>query len=141
MSSSLTLSLCRLLVSVCASELTLGPRVLSVCPSLPSSEQVSFYSRLASLYIDTLRQHVASSSSADDGPSQEDAEWAAITQIFHLTKILYIPEDGRGEGVVGEELLDWANRVDPGPTTEEGEEILDGSRPWEHEKFWNYLIR
>lgn len=52
-----------------------------------------------------------------------------------------MPEDGRGEGPVAEELLDWVNRADVGPTTEEGEEILASRKPWEHEEFWTYLIR
>jgi nuclear pore complex protein Nup85 len=52
-----------------------------------------------------------------------------------------MPEDGRGAGPVAEELLDWVNRADLGPTTEEGEEILGSRTPWEHEEFWTYLIR
>lgn len=33
---------------------------------------------------------------------------------MHLAQILYLPQDGRGEGLLGEELLDWVNEVDPG---------------------------
>ena len=34
--------------------------------------------------------------------------------ILSLTEILYFPSDGSGDGVVGEELLDWLNVVDRG---------------------------
>lgn len=33
---------------------------------------------------------------------------------MHLSEILFLPPDGRGEGVVGEEILDWVNGVDIG---------------------------
>lgn len=42
---------------------------------------------------------------------------------------------------MGEELLDWVNTVDRAPSTEEGEELADLSRPWEHSNFWPYLYR
>jgi hypothetical protein len=38
----------------------------------------------------------------------------AVYHTFHLAEILYLPQDGRGEGLVGEELLDWVNDVDTG---------------------------
>lgn len=38
----------------------------------------------------------------------------AVYHIFHLAQILFLPQDGRGEGLLGEELLDWVNDVDPG---------------------------
>lgn len=34
--------------------------------------------------------------------------------ILALTEILYLPADGRGEGLVAEEILDWVNTVDKG---------------------------
>lgn len=103
-------------------------------PSLPSPTAINFYSRIASLYVDTLRQQLSS----PDFPEEDVETWEAVTQIFHLAKLLYAPEDGRGEGVVGEELLDWVNRADFGPTNEEGEEIFEARKPWEHEHFWSY---
>ncbi|CED84877.1 Nuclear pore complex component (sc Nup85) [Phaffia rhodozyma] len=108
-------------------------------PNLPSASQINFYSRIASLYTETLRQTLLLPTLT----ASEQDHWASITQIFHLAKILYLPEDGRGDGVVGEELLDWINMADLGPTTEEGEEILGFSNgdSWAHEEFWSYLIR
>jgi nuclear pore complex protein Nup85 len=40
-------------------------------------------------------------------------KWTAVFHIFQLAQILYLPQDGRGEGLLGEELLDWVNDVDP----------------------------
>lgn len=40
--------------------------------------------------------------------------WEEVQGIFQLATILYLPQDGRGEGLVGEELLDWVNAVDVG---------------------------
>lgn len=34
--------------------------------------------------------------------------------ILSLSEILYLPFDARGDGVVGEEILDWVNTVDRG---------------------------
>lgn len=34
--------------------------------------------------------------------------------LLGLAEILYFPSDGRGEGLVAEELLDWLNTVDRG---------------------------
>lgn len=38
--------------------------------------------------------------------------WESVYHIFNLAEILYLPQDGRGEGLLGEELLDWVNAVD-----------------------------
>lgn len=112
----------------------------------PTSSQISFYSRVCSLYIDTIRQHLlpASDDSSDlsSFPPADIDHWSLIFSTMHLARILYMPEDGRGEGVVGEELLDWLNLADCGPTEEEGAEILDGGEEaWRHPEFWSYLIR
>ncbi len=42
------------------------------------------------------------------------AQYDAIYHVFQLAEILFLPQDGRGEGLLGEELLDWVNDVDPG---------------------------
>ena len=41
-------------------------------------------------------------------------KYGAVHHIVHLVQILFLPRDGRGEGLLGEELLDWVNGVDPG---------------------------
>lgn len=42
------------------------------------------------------------------------ATYRAVYHIFQLVRTLFLPKDGRGEGLLGEELLDWVNGVDPG---------------------------
>jgi nuclear pore complex protein Nup85 len=44
----------------------------------------------------------------------QSAQYDAIYHVFQLSEILFLPQDGRGEGLLGEELLDWVNDVDPG---------------------------
>lgn len=39
---------------------------------------------------------------------------ASLHAILSLSEILYMPFDGSGDGLVGEELLDWVNTVDRG---------------------------
>lgn len=43
----------------------------------------------------------------------ERNQYFVLTAILALTEILYLPSDGRGDGIVGEEMMDWVNRVDP----------------------------
>lgn len=131
--------------------------------SLPTASQISFYSRVCSLYIDTIRQHLLPPADGDDGalagtepstssssagpvpfPEADLARWSHTLSTLHLARILYMPADGRGDGVVGEELLDWVNLTDCGPTEEEGEAILagpGGAHAWRHPEFWSYLLR
>ena len=39
---------------------------------------------------------------------------ASLHAVMSLTEILYLPADGSGDGVVGEEVLDWLNTIDRG---------------------------
>lgn len=39
---------------------------------------------------------------------------ATLHGVLSLAEILYLPSDGTGDGVVGEEILDWVNTVDRG---------------------------
>lgn len=61
--------------------------------------------------------------------------------IFHLAQILYVPEDGSGLGVVGEELLHWLNAHDVAPTTEQGQQIAETLPPYNHPDYWDYVLR
>lgn len=45
---------------------------------------------------------------------QERHRAAVLHHVFHLAQIVYVPADGRGDSVVGEELLDWVNYVNVG---------------------------
>lgn len=46
--------------------------------------------------------------------SKSLAHYANMHAVLALTEILYLPADGRGEGLVAEEILDWVNTVDKG---------------------------
>lgn len=46
--------------------------------------------------------------------SKSLAHHAAMHNVLALAEILYFPTDGRGEGLVAEELLDWVNTIDRG---------------------------
>ncbi|GAA5946628.1 hypothetical protein JCM1841_003917, partial [Sporobolomyces salmonicolor] len=66
---------------------------------------------------------------------------ATMHAVLALAEILYLPADGRGEGVVGEELLDWVNTVDRAPSAEEGTALLVSPAPWQDPNFFPYLTR
>ncbi|TIB88315.1 Nucleoporin, Nup85-like protein [Wallemia mellicola] len=96
---------------------------------------LSTYARISDLYKNTLEQHL-SSCTADNL-----LHWANVYAIWSFTQLLYFPFDGRGEGVIAEELLDWINRVDVAPTSEEGLEITSANTPHEHDNFWPYIYK
>lgn len=59
-----------------------------------------------------------SSSTSNDLPPKIQAQ--ELHTILHLAHALFIPADGRGLGVVGEELLDWWNVADCGEFSKDG---------------------
>lgn len=75
----------------------------------PGAETMSHIRRLVGMYVEEIAR--LKDSDVDDATK---AKCDAIYHIFNLTMILYLPQDGRGEGLLGEELLDWVNEVDPG---------------------------
>ncbi|ORY69411.1 Nup85 nucleoporin-domain-containing protein [Leucosporidium creatinivorum] len=114
-------------------------------PSQPTQDQLSYYNRIIRLYQDALVQQLpiiqADTTLSPSLKSHQLTHHADLHSILSLTQLLYLPNDGRGDGLVGEELLDWVNTVDRAPSAEEGEELADLSRPWEHPNFWPYLHR
>ena len=80
----------------------------------PSVQTMQYYYRIGTLYCDTLQTYI----DALDADASSDAEYLKHIQtlqtIFHLAQVLYFPEDGRGMGVLGEELLHWLNAHDVG---------------------------
>ena len=80
----------------------------------PSVQTMQYYYRIGTLYCDTLQTYI----DALDADASSDAEYLKHIQtlqtIFHLAQVLYFPEDGRGMGVLGEELLHWLNARDVG---------------------------
>lgn len=96
---------------------------------------LSTYARISDLYKSTLEQHL-------NNCTQDNLlHWADVYAIWSFTQLLYFPFDGRGEGIVAEEVLDWINRVDVAPTTEEGLEITSANTPHEHDNFWPYIYK
>lgn len=69
------------------------------------------------------------------------AHHAAMHALLALVEILYFPRDGRGEGLVAEELLDWVNTTDRAPSAEEGTELVALASPWDSPAFFPYLHR
>lgn len=94
-----------------------------------------------------------------DNQMEAGVKWTAVYHIFQLAQILYLPQDGRGEGLLGEELLDWVNDVDPRkyssncvtsrlygshkvePDNSVGTSIMSSREPWTHPSFWPYITR
>ena len=102
--------------------------------SLQQSD-LSACARISHLYKDSLQKHLSSCT------PDSILHWADVYAIWSFTQLLYFPIDGRGEGVVAEELLDWINTVDVAPTTEEGLEITSATIPHQHDNFWPYIYK
>ncbi|WFC94038.1 hypothetical protein MBRA1_000665 [Malassezia brasiliensis] len=107
----------------------------------PSVQTMQYYYRIGTLYCDTIQAYI----DALEADSTSDTEYLKHIQtlqtLFHLAQVLYLPEDGRGMGVIGEELLHWLNAHDIAPTTEQGQQIAQTSPSYDHPEFWDYLFR
>lgn len=68
-------------------------------------------------------------------------KYESVYHILNLAQTLYLPQDGRGEGLLGEELLDWVNAVDTFHVNVQGNEVMQMKEPWEHPLFWPLVIR
>lgn len=75
----------------------------------PGAETVGHIQRLVGMYV----EEVVKLRESDVDPDTR-AKFDAVYHILNLAMILYLPQDGRGEGLLGEEMLDWVNDVDPG---------------------------
>ncbi|GAA5949394.1 hypothetical protein JCM3765_003395 [Sporobolomyces pararoseus] len=111
----------------------------------PPPEQVVYYNRISSLYRQLILKQLTTIQ-GDSKLSLEEKEtqlqhYSTMHSILSLTEILYFPTDGTGDGVVGEELLDWLNVIDRAPSAEEGTELSSLSQPWESPLFFPYLTR
>ncbi|OCF44154.1 nuclear pore complex protein Nup85 [Kwoniella heveanensis CBS 569] len=103
----------------------------------PDAETVMHMRRLADLYLDQLGELRA----GVDVELELKAQFTTSYNILNLAEVLYLPVDGKGEGLVGEELLDWVNDVDPAPDNSQGNEIMSTKNPWDHPSFWPYISR
>lgn len=76
----------------------------------PTAETVLHIRRLVGMYLEEVVR-LRENAEVDE---ETKARFDAVYHVFNLAMILYLPQDGRGEGLLGEELLDWVNDVDPG---------------------------
>ena len=69
----------------------------------------------------------------------------SILRTLQLASTLYVPLDGQGMSVVGEELLDWYNGYyDPDGAAQVKnlvENVMLLRREWEHEDFEEAVVR
>ncbi|TIB15165.1 hypothetical protein E3P92_01744 [Wallemia ichthyophaga] len=100
-----------------------------------NQSNLSTYSRFSSLFKSTLNQHL------DHCSPTNLLHSANVYAIWSFSHLLYFPIDGRGEGIVAEEILDWINTIDIAPTTEEGLEITSSNTPHLHHNFWPYIYK
>lgn len=91
----------------------------SIASLLPSTQALQYYRRISGLYRDALKRYIQILESANVGieGAEEEADlelsqW--LHTIWHFVETIYVPADGRGAGVVGEEILHWLNSFDFG---------------------------
>ncbi|KAI9618499.1 hypothetical protein H4Q26_012320 [Puccinia striiformis f. sp. tritici PST-130] len=107
---------------------------------LPSTSQLKYYYRIGNQYIVALKDYVAELQKEDEIKNGEEIDLALqMIDIFSLFVLVHIPADGRGDGIVVEEILDWVNRTNPQPPKEEGEELSAMNIPYEHVNYWPYI--
>ncbi|GAA5910172.1 hypothetical protein JCM6882_001763, partial [Rhodosporidiobolus microsporus] len=124
---------------------TSGFRIGRSVPEPPPPEQVQYYGRVCGLYRETIAKQLpvvkADPNLTPQAKAATLSHYATMHGILALAQILYFPSDGRGEGLVGEELLDWVNTIDRAPSAEEGAELSQLSTPWDSPTFFPYLTR
>lgn len=107
----------------------------------PGPDQVIYYRRIADEYGARL---VEVTRDADISPSLR-LHHASLLRIFSLAATLYVPSDGSGQSLAGEELLDWYNAFgDPdgvGQLADEVGRVVAIGNAWEHESFQELVIR
>ncbi|GAA5853785.1 hypothetical protein JCM8547_007448 [Rhodosporidiobolus lusitaniae] len=122
-----------------------GFRIGRNVPEPPPPEQVQYYGRVCQLYRESLAQQLplikADPSLSPAQKTKSLEHHVTMHAILSLAEILYFPLDGRGEGLVGEEILDWVNTVDRAPSAEEGAELSSLAAPWDSPNFFPYLYR
>lgn len=80
----------------------------------PSVQTMQYYHRIGTLYCDAIHTYLNDLDAEHLDESEYLAHVQSLQTIFHLAQVLYFPEDGRGMGVIGEELLHWLNAHDVG---------------------------
>jgi nuclear pore complex protein Nup85 len=93
---------------------SLQNRTASIGSLLPSVQTLQYYRRISGLYRDALKRYILTleAAEAEEEADLELSQW--LHTILHFLETIYIPADGRGAGVVGEEVLHWLNTFDFG---------------------------
>ncbi|PWN41303.1 hypothetical protein IE81DRAFT_324693 [Ceraceosorus guamensis] len=125
-------------------------RLSRVSTNLYSRDLTTFQRRLGSR-LEELSELTSSNATSNETRKELKAELeglrrrasccAEARQILSLATTMYLPQDGEGMGIVGEELLNWVNIIDPAPSTEEGRLVISSAVPYEHAQYWDYLLR
>ncbi|BEI79576.1 hypothetical protein CcaverHIS002_0101050 [Cutaneotrichosporon cavernicola] len=103
----------------------------------PAPETIVHMRKIVEMYlqdIDRIRH-------ADDIADDTKLTFNDMYGIFNLVRILYLPADGRGQTLLGEELLDWVNQSSPAAINDDGNEIMNTQHPWNNPMFWPFLNR
>lgn len=107
----------------------------------PGPDQVIYYRRIADEYGARL---VEVTRDADIDPATR-LHHASLLRVFSLASTLYVPSDGAGQSLVGEELLDWYNAFgDPdgvGQLADDVGRVIAIGDAWEHEAYQDLVIR
>lgn len=106
---------------------------------LPSTSQLKYYYRIGNQYVIALKDYLVELEEDVTKNSAEIDLVLQMTDVFSLFILVHAPADGRGDGIVAEEILDWVNRTNPQPPKEEGEELSAMRVPYEHVNFWPYI--
>ncbi|PLW21729.1 hypothetical protein PCANC_02875 [Puccinia coronata f. sp. avenae] len=106
---------------------------------LPSTSQLKYYYRIGNQYVVALKNYLAELENDETKNEAEIDLVLQMTDILSLFVLVHVPTDGRGDGIVAEEILDWVNRSNPQPPKEEGEELSAMTTPYEHVNFWPYI--
>lgn len=87
---------------------------------IPSAQQMQYYHRISGLYRQALRAYLQRIEAAPELDEPAGRHAKDLLVILELAEVLYLPSDGRGSGVVGEEVLNWLNAYDVGECTNLG---------------------
>ena len=97
-------------------------------------------SRIGGLYTARLAEHEAALlSNRDDVDVAEVRHTRALMRLFQLANTVFLPADGRGDSLIGEELLEWLNKHDVRPTGSELAAVSSLAEPYDHNEYWTVL--
>lgn len=70
----------------------------------------------------------------------DTGHYRKLYTCMSLFCVLYLPENGLEDAPVGDELMDWLNRLYI-QSTDDGDHLSGLDRPWEDPIFWGFLSR